>query len=116
MGKTNCLPVLTNVVYKIVCRDCDASYIGQTKRHLCTRVKEHFNNITLHATNHSVISKHKSQFGHDFNWTSPIILHNEKHARGRSLKFLIKKHDNTINLQKDTENLTNIYDKIIKVV
>jgi len=31
----------TNVVYKIECKDCDASYVGQTSRMLKTRIKEH---------------------------------------------------------------------------
>ena len=31
----------SNVVYKINCRDCDTSYVGQTKRALKTRVSEH---------------------------------------------------------------------------
>ena len=34
----------TNVVYKLNCQNCNVSYIGQTKRHLRTRVKEHFSN------------------------------------------------------------------------
>jgi len=45
------------------------SYIGQTKRHLRTRVKEHFSNIKLHETNHSVISKHRLESGHEFDET-----------------------------------------------
>lgn len=40
-----------NVVYKIACKDCDASYIGQTKRNLNTRVKKHEYNISLVDTN-----------------------------------------------------------------
>jgi len=35
---------VTEVVYKINCNDCDKVYIGQTKRHLVTRIKEHRNN------------------------------------------------------------------------
>ena len=35
-------PLLTNVVYKFQClSDSSKSYIGKTKRHLATRVKEH---------------------------------------------------------------------------
>ena len=29
------------VVYKFVCASCKADYIGRTKRHLSTRIKEH---------------------------------------------------------------------------
>jgi len=30
-----------NVVYKLNCKNCDATYIGQTKKRLNTRVVEH---------------------------------------------------------------------------
>jgi len=108
----------TEVVYKLDCKSCNTSYIGQTKRHLRTRVKEHFNNIKVHASNLSVISKHKLEFNHDFDWSMPVILHNEKHVRKREIAemFFIKKFDNPINLQKDTANLNNMWDKLIKVV
>ncbi|KAL6433498.1 hypothetical protein ACFW04_006541 [Cataglyphis niger] len=97
----------TEIVYKINC-----------KKHLSTRVKKNFNNIKMHASNLSVVSKHKLEFNHDFDWSALDILHNEKHLRKREITemFFIKKFDNTINSQKDTENLNNIYDKLIKVV
>ncbi|EFN69675.1 hypothetical protein EAG_12013, partial [Camponotus floridanus] len=62
-------------------------------------------------TNHSVISKHRLESGHDFDWIKPNILHNEKYVRKREIAemFFIKRFDNLINLQKDTENLNNIY-------
>ena len=31
----------SNVVYKYQCEHCQRCYIGETKRHLCVRVKEH---------------------------------------------------------------------------
>jgi len=35
-------PAMQNdVVYKIDCKDCNSSYVGQTKRKLKTRLKEH---------------------------------------------------------------------------
>ena len=44
--------------YKINCRDCDVSYVGQTKMQLNIRVKENINDIKRSIGNHlSVISK-----------------------------------------------------------
>lgn len=108
----------TNVVYKLDCKNCSAVYIGQTKRHLRTRINEHSKNINLHRSMQSVISKHRLELEHDFDWAKPNILHSETFLRKREIAemFYIKKFNNTINLQKDTENLNNIYDKIIKVV
>ncbi|EFN69907.1 hypothetical protein EAG_13592, partial [Camponotus floridanus] len=40
------------------------------------RMKEHFNDIKLHETNHSVINKRRLESGHEFDWSKPNILHN----------------------------------------
>jgi len=53
----------SNEVYKINCRNCDASYVGQTKRQLNTRIKEHINNVRLDPSKHSVVSEHIKNFG-----------------------------------------------------
>ncbi|EZA54490.1 hypothetical protein X777_05745 [Ooceraea biroi] len=105
----------TGVVYKLDCSNCDAIYIGQTKRNLTTRIKEHRSDIRKHFSNHSVISAHRSNINHDFNWNNPIILHQEEHTKKREVAemFFIKRHTNTINLQKDMEGLHDIYDNIL---
>jgi len=108
----------TDVVYKLDCNDCDKVYIGQTKRHLLTRIKEHKNNIKNSSGNYSVVTNHRLSENHDFKWDDPIILHKEKNRRRREIAemFFIKKFkkkDITLNLQKDTDNLNPIYDKII---
>lgn len=105
----------TDLVYMINCNDCDAKYIGQTKRQLKTRIKEHSSNIKKHISNYNVISKHRCEFNHEFDWSGTKVLHCEKQRRKREIAemFLIKKHTNTINLQKDTENLNAVYDNII---
>jgi len=43
------------------------------------------------------------------------MLHKERNRKKREIAemFFIKKFNNNINLQKDTENLNPIYDKII---
>jgi len=102
---------VTEVVYKINCNDCDKVYIGQTKRHLVTRIKEHRNNIKNQSGNFSVVTDHRLSFNHNFDWDNPNILHKEKNRKKREIAkmFYIKKFNNTINLQKDTENLNPIY-------
>jgi len=61
-----------NVVYKIDCKDREASYVGQTKRRLITRVKEHKNDINKKSGILSVVSLHRLQ-NHEFDWDSVHI-------------------------------------------
>jgi len=108
----------TDVVYKLECKDCEKVYIGQTKRHLETRVKEHRNNIRNASGNFSVVTNHRLSNNHEFNWDEPIILHKEKNRRKREIAemFFIKKYKKnktSLNLQSDTDNLNPIYDNII---
>lgn len=107
----------TGVVYKIDCTQCEATYIGQTKRHLKTRIKEHQADIKKYPNNCSVVSEHRISHDHDFDWLQPTILHSEKHWRKREIAemFFIKKHIKSINLQKDTDSLPDVYEKIIRV-
>jgi len=106
---------VTEIVYRINCKNCDKAYVGQTKRHLATRIKEHKNNIKNPSGNFSVITDHRLNFDHDFDWINPDILHKERNRKKREIAemFFIKKFDNNINLQKDTENLNSVYDRII---
>jgi len=65
-----------NVVYRIDCQDCKASYVGQTKRRLATRIKEHKNDINKKSGTLSVISSHRLQ-NHEFDWEGVHILDSE---------------------------------------
>jgi len=107
---------MKEVVYKINGKDCDQVHIGQTKRYLETWIKEHRCNIKNPSGNFSVVTNHRLSFNHNFEWNKPDILHKEKKKRKKreiAEMFFIKKFNNNINLQKDTENLSPIYDKII---
>ena len=53
-----------NVVYKIPCKDCDASYVGQTGRKLETRMTEHCNHVNWNTNSHSVITEHRLNCNH----------------------------------------------------
>ena len=63
-----------NVVYRISCKDCDASYVGQTRRLLKIRISEHKNDIRRKTGNYSVVSEHRMYHNHDFNWDDVKIL------------------------------------------
>ncbi|EZA54510.1 hypothetical protein X777_05489 [Ooceraea biroi] len=104
--------VKTDVVYRINCVDCEACYVGQTKRHLSVRVKEHNLNIKKRDDDLSVVSRHRITNDHNFDWSNVNILHQEKHVRKREIAemIFIRKQNNSINLQKDTECLPSIYD------
>lgn len=40
------------VVYKFSCTGCKSSYIGETERHLSTRINEHFKDENFHIWKH----------------------------------------------------------------
>lgn len=105
----------SNVVYKINCGDCDASYVGQTKRQLKTRIKEHKNNIRVESKRLSVISEHIIQENHTFDWDNVKILDVETnyHKRLVSEMLHIKEQKNGLNLNKDTEMLSDSYSDIL---
>jgi len=100
-----------NVVYKIHCKNCDASYVDQTKRQIRTRIKEHYNNFKSDKSKHSVISEHIVNFSHDFDWENFIILDSEYNYNKRlaSEMLHIKEQKNGINSQKDTDFLDESY-------
>ncbi|XP_077277990.1 uncharacterized protein LOC143906075 [Temnothorax americanus] len=72
-----------NVVYKVNCNDCDASYVGQTSRQLQTRIKKHRNHINWSTPNHPVITAHRLEWNHDFNWNNVEILDNKSYCYKR---------------------------------
>lgn len=106
----------SNVVYKICCNECDATYVGQTKRQLKTRIKEHMNNIKMNSNKHSVISEHRIKDKHTFDWENVKILDRESNYYKRSISEMlnIKEQRNGLNLNKDTELLSDSYSDTLK--
>jgi len=75
-------------------------YIGQTKRRSNTRILEHKKAVHKKTANHSVITEHRSEFGHKFDWDNPKIVDKEKQYYGRLISEMIniKSQKNAINL------------------
>ncbi|XP_077278940.1 uncharacterized protein LOC143906618 [Temnothorax americanus] len=107
---------IPNVVYKINCGDCDASYVGQTGRQLQTRIKEHQAHIRRNTTSRSVITEHRLESGHDFEWNAVEILDSEPYINKRLISEMIciKRQKNGLNMQTDTEDLPENYLDVIE--
>lgn len=99
----------------------EASYVGQTKRQLHTRISEHKNHIRRNATSRSVLTDYRINFDHDFNWEEVEILDDEPHLHKRLISEVlhIKRQKRSLNLQTDMEFLPEVYltvlDKLPKI-
>ena len=67
----------SNIVYQVNCKDCNHSYVGQSKRKLRTRLKEHMKDLNKPANSLSVISCHRLDNDHDIEWENSKILNSE---------------------------------------
>jgi len=105
----------SNVVYRINCLDCEASYVGQTKRCLKVRLNEHRNHIKRNTTHNSVITEHKLEFKHEFDWENIKILDEERILNKRLISEMIyiKKQQQGLNAQSDTILLDPIYNELL---
>ena len=109
---------LSNIVYSIPCKDnnCKAVYIGQTKRFLQTRIKEHKNNIREPPTKQNALTKHTIEKDHFFDFDRTKILSKEYNYKKRLLLEMchIAGTREAVNLRTDIENLSKFYNPIIK--
>lgn len=107
-----------NVVYKINCVDCEASYVGQTKRLLKNRIKEHMYNIKSDPSKYTIISEDMVNHDHTFDWDNIRILDFEPnyHKRLISEMIHIKEQKMGINSKKDTELLYDSYSDILDIL
>lgn len=99
-----------NIVYQIDCKNCDASYIGQSLRKLRFRVNEHRRAVNKKNIS-SALAKHVLETGHSINFKKPKILDSENNLQLRLFSEMLNIHyqKNNINYMKDTQFLKNIY-------
>jgi len=104
-----------DVVYKINCLNCNSSYVGQTKRKLGTRLKEHRLDINKKNGLLSVVSKHRLENSHEMDWSGAEILDIESSFTKRIVSEMvnIKRQCNALNKQSDTDLLPDVYLPII---
>ena len=69
----------SNIVYKINCCDCDASYVGETGRALKTCMSEHCRAVKKMDSSASALAQHSWEHDHHIDWTSKCVLGTESH-------------------------------------
>jgi len=107
----------SEVVYLIPCRDCEATYVGQTKRQLHTRIKEHKTDINKNNASPSAITLHRLESSHEFDWDNIKILDEEPIYNKKLISEMIhiKRQKNGLNNQNDTDSLPESYSPIINL-
>ena len=83
------------VVYRVHCTNCNANYIGKTKRHVATRFKEH-----CHPRNPTAVTEHIMSTGHEAMIEDVKIL-----ANGKTDKELLIKE--SLYVKKISPNLNS---------
>jgi len=101
-------------MYKIECKDCDASYVGQTSRMLKTWIKKYKNQINWNTQQHSVITEHRfnawiwlgdsKDFGWRENFAKTSYIQNNSYKTAK----------NGLNLKNDTDLLDSAYSEILQ--
>ena len=103
----------SNVVYKINCLDCDASYVGETGRALKTRISEHRRAVEKMNFSGSALAQHAWENHHHIDWTSACILGTESHYRSRLSREAIYIRRQPSSLNRDRGTLPDVYDHLI---
>lgn len=76
----------SNVVYQIECGECDMSYVGETKRRLRDRKREHVASVTYGKVKFSALASHHVDTNHVPNWESVKILDRDSNWLARRFK------------------------------
>lgn len=61
-------------IYQIPCQDCPAVYIGQTRRKVKVRLKEHKNAVDNKKPNESAVAAHTMDLDHQIDWNSAKLI------------------------------------------
>jgi len=81
--------------------------MGQTGRELMMRIKKYKNHVRRTFTTRSVITDHRYNDNHEFDWDNVEILDKERYLSTRLIYEIlhITRQNNSLNLQSDTEFL-----------
>ena len=103
----------SNVVYKVECADCDATYVGETKRRLENRIAEHRKAVERGDSNASAIAEHAWAADHRVAWESTTILSVDSGHYSRLAREAIHIRKQKKALNRDLGQLNSIYNVLL---
>ena len=105
---------ITCVVYEVPCKDCDFVYVGQTKRDLNSRFKEHQRAIKQQKPENSASCEHVILFDHVIDWANSRILKTESnfYKRLTAESWFILSGPKVIN-RSDGESFPIVYHSLL---
>ena len=101
-----------NCIYEIPC-ECGSSYVGETKRPLEARIKEHRRNTTRGETEKSGAAHHAWTQGHHMLWSDAKIIHREHHWRKRKFKEAAVIQENPTCFSKPSVDIRNVWKPLL---
>jgi len=92
--------------------------VCRANKKTATRIKEHRGDINKKSDSFLVISNHRLENNHEFNWSETRILDRKSSYTKRlvSERVFIKRQKNGLNKQSDTELLPDAYLPIIDLL
>ena len=105
------IPMLhkSGVVYRIPCKDCEKSYVGQTLRTLNRMIKEYQRSVIIGDCDSSALAEHAWTSHHHIAWGDATILHQHQRWFQRCIfeSWYIPQVPNLVN--RDSGNLPQPY-------
>lgn len=105
-------------IYQIQCDSCEMKYVGQTKRNIKTRFKEHTSHITHNRPEKSAIAKHCLETDHTISINNTKLLKNITKSNELNAweSLFINKMDNLVNNDNGPiQNVTLLNSKFTKL-
>ena len=110
----------SNLVYQIPCAtpNCNASYIGETKNYLKTRIQKHQYDIRTKNTDATKLSEHAITLRHNFDFDNTTRLTTQTNHTKRLIAESIHIHlqPNPVNSKKDKEFISSSYSNIFRIL
>ena len=124
----------SGVIYKIPCKNCDQSYIGETGRNFSYRLEEHQKNVAdvtskrkftrserkMSETeyNKSALTDHAAKLNHVINWEGTRFIDREAQEWPRRIResIWIRREAHPINRDEGGHHLSHLYNPVLNYV